>query len=309
MADDDAADILAGKMFCPQCGTQLDPDDDDPNVGSCPGCGFHGDPNASAPDVDDDEDEDDLDPAGAHFPDAPDTGRTDWQSGPSYADYVRQARGKSVDDLFADAAARVKPPKPLKTEDDLEEALGTASAAALSTAGVCPSCGAEPDKIIDGTCSECGATQAAGIEAWVVADDYGKTYGACSELCGKVGAAQKDGKLLGKRPWTPPEDDDEPKCFVCAEPLTVVAPSAAPAPTVAPGAGPGGTTVVSGMPVVANPFKDGDRVQLPNGDLGTVSGVSPWSLGANDHSTGVDLDKGGHATCSVDMLTRIEEDA
>jgi hypothetical protein len=311
MADDDAG-ALAGKMFCPECGTQLDPDPSDPNVGSCNACGFHGDPNAhtiAAPDVDDDED---LDEDAAYFPDAP--GTSEWQSGPSYTEYVRNARGKSVDDLFAEAAARVAPPKPLKTETDLEEALGTASAAALSQAGVCPFCGAEPDKIEDGVCGECGATQPTGIVAWVVADDAGQTYGACSELCGKVGAAQKDGKLLGKRPWTPPADTDEPKCFVCEEPLTEVAPSAAPATptpptgvTVAPG--PAGTTAVSGMPVAPNPFKDGDRVELPDGKKGTVNGVSPWSLGANDYSTGVDLDDGQHVGCSVDMLTRIEEEA
>lgn len=310
MADDD---VLAGKMFCPSCGTQLDPDPDDPNVGYCNGCGFSGDPNAvgAVPvDPDDDEDDDDLDV---------DVGSSGvaYQSGPSYADYVRNSRGKSVDDLFAEAAARTKPPKPLKTETDLEEALGTASAAALSQAGVCPFCGAEPDKIADGVCGECGATQPTGITAWVVADDAGETYGACSELCGKVGAAQKDGKLLGRRPWTPPADTDEPSCFVCAEPLTEVAPSAAPTqqpqadpyPAMPITPGPAGTTAVSGVPVAPNPFKDGDRVELPSGEKGTVNGVSPWSLGANDCSTGVDLDNGQHVGCSVDMLTRIEEDA
>lgn len=238
MADDDLG-ILAGKNFCPQCGTQLQVPGDEEDEHYCNACGWSGDPASVAQQAvnpasghgavtgtappDDDED-DDL--TSGSFPDEP----TSWQSGPSYNDYVRNARGKSVDDLFAEAAGRVRPPKPIQTKTDLEEALGTAADAALAQGGSCPFCGADPDKITGGVCGGCGATQPQGVQAWVIGDGEGKTHGACSELCAKVGAAQVDGKVLGQRPWTPPEDA-EPECMACGQPLTAVSPSAAPAGT------------------------------------------------------------------------------
>lgn len=205
-------------MVCRECGNDCSAYDPADFSGLCMVCEA-----AEAGELDDDM-PDDLfgeDPGDdtSHLP-AP---------GKSYEEYVASSRGKTMDDIMAEAAARVaKPPEPLSEEEDEDMSKAAAEAAdkALTQGhGVCPACGsdnleAEPHGVFADqpqpepshlVCRDCGARTSVGARIWQVVEPEGR-HACCSELCAKVGARRVDGDVVPPIPW---QGDVPEECFGC----------------------------------------------------------------------------------------------